>query len=114
MQPGQLDTCVEILKRTTARSTKSGQPVETFVFDRDLLMKADDLKVSERMAGSQKQATLTTLFTARFEDAFDVRPESHRLQADGLVYEVHGRRERGRREWLEFQCQARAELEVVE
>ncbi len=68
-----------------------------------------DVSDGERLRAREVAADITTRFQVRWSQAVRYVDAEHRLKYDGLIYDIFGVKEIGRREGLEISATARAE-----
>jgi len=105
MRAGRLDRRVRI-ERAVVTKNAHNEPVSTWELLAEVWAGKRDLATTERFASAQVAADITTEFTIRFRS--DVTPK-HRLVIDGLIYDIKGSKELGRREGLIIMAAARTD-----
>jgi SPP1 family predicted phage head-tail adaptor len=114
MDAGKLDRRIQFQRATL---TDNGlEQVQTFANHGAAIWASKaDISDGERWRAGEVQAHVTTRFTVRWSSfTADIDPRD-RLVCEGVVYEIAGEKEaKGRRQWLEFTCAARNDVEMTE
>lgn len=93
---------VEVQQATEARDD-FGQPIETWVTIRTVKADRKDVRAWERFRSDQELAARTSVFTMRWFSGLDAKM---RLSHDGLIWDIEGLAELGRRVALEVTATA--------
>lgn len=103
---GAMDRLITIQSKSTSQDSY-GEPIETWSDYTTVWAQRRDLRGNEFFAGQQLSAQVNTVFKIRYQSG--ITPYSHRISYDGLVYDILGVIELGRREALELMVKARVE-----
>lgn len=116
LRAGRLDKRVEVWRKTLNQDPETGEEIEVWILERNLMMGKRDVSASERFSANQEIAEISTVFTARWHPgAIEIRPDTHRLRHRGRDYDIQGPvREIGREDGIEFAAKARAEAQFGE
>lgn len=106
---GKLDRRIRIERPTKAQSP-SGEEVDAWVLVAEVWSWKRDASARERLASEQKLAERTTVFRIRFRR--DVTSECRIVADDGLIFDISGIGEIGRRVGLELTATARGQSKV--
>lgn len=108
MRAGVKDRRINVEQVSRTRSD-TGQPVETWsVFRTCWAQRVEGSRVSERFAGNQQYATVTTIFrVGYFPNYTAITTDDHRVMFEGRLYDIQGVVELGRKDGIELLCSAR-------
>jgi head-tail adaptor len=102
---GRLDRPINILRATTVQD-EYGQPVEVWTVWRPEYMGKQDIRADERFRASQELATETTVWTSHYIDGLTPRDQLQEVET-GLIYDIIGIAELGRRGGMQITATAR-------
>ena len=100
---GQLDRRITIQRASRTRNAV-GELIDTWSTFAEAWAYKRDVRAGQRVAADQVVADIDTVFTIRYRAG--VTPDM-RVAYGGLVYDIKGVAELGRREWQELSCTAR-------
>lgn len=115
MRAGRLDRRVIIEARTTGPQSATGAPTYTWATFAECWAEKRDTKARERFAPvtSQVVADVDTVWVTRWFPGGDViQPDTHRIVHEGVVFNIVGIAEIGRRKGLEISTASRGERKV--
>lgn len=112
MRAGRLDRRITILARTQTQ-TASGEVVETWPEERRVWAEVIPLGGSERLEAATTRAARSARFRVRFAASWRPDVARHRLEHDGLVWDLLGIAELGRGEGWELTAEAHDRPDVA-
>lgn len=112
MLAGKLDRRIRVLRYGMTRDAQNA-PVEAWAELVKLWASKEDISDGERMRAAQVGASVTTRFRIRYSSVTATIDAKDRIVYGGLVYDIAGIKEIGRREGLEITASAATD-EVAE
>lgn len=112
MRAGRLDRRISILRRTQTQSA-SGEVVETWPEERRVWAEVVPLGGNERFAAATTQAARSAKMRLRFAPRWRPDVANHRVEHDGLVWDILGLAELGRGEGWELTVEAHDRPDVA-
>lgn len=106
MNPGDLDTLIEIQSLTTIRDSFGGV-VETWATIDTVWAQIKDLEGREYFLAQQARSEVTVKIVIRWRD--NLLPQATRIKEGSRVYDILSVAERGRRDRLEIMAKRRIE-----
>jgi SPP1 family predicted phage head-tail adaptor len=100
---GRLDRLV-VIERAVTVQDEFGEPVATWSAWKTVFMGKRDIRAEERFRANQELATETTVWTSHYIDGLT---PTDRLNVDGLLYDIVGIAELGRRAGMQITATAR-------
>lgn len=112
MRGGRLDRRISVLVRTQTQGD-AGEVVETWPEERRVWAEVVPLGGNERFAAATTQATRAAKVRIRYSGAWRPDVATHRLEHDGLVWDITGMAELGRGEGWELTVEAHDRPDVA-
>lgn len=110
MKPERLDRRITLERFTYTTDSGSGEQVKTWSTLATVWAAKRDVSDSERVASAEVSAEIGTRFQIRWDSSWSSLNPKDRVVYDGLIYDIVGVKELGRREGLEISAIARADL----
>jgi len=109
MKPERLDRKITLQRFAYATDHASGEQVKVWSTLSSVWASKRDVSDSERVASAEVSAEIGTRFQIRWDSSWSSLNPKDRVVSAGLIYDIVGVKEIGRREGLEISAIARAD-----